>query len=904
MRIAVFSTLASGGAGIAAWRLTRALSDFGHECSFFVLESSGNPLQVPLLDNDDAFWVPSLFRQWSALTTPEVLSAHATELFSDTLTGLHVPSLLLKDIRDAELIHLHWVAGMLFSPALLSAVAGKKVIWTLHDENAFTGGCHYAGMCLNFKSRCCDCPLLRKPDQGDASARCFDLKKQLYPFLNPSFVAPSVWLAERAKPSALLRNFPVTVIPNSLSAESFQPARNKLALRRKLGLPDDAFIILSGSEHLSNPRKRASLLFEALDFLSEQSFDIPVVLMLYGHGQPPELAFPIHHFGYVADEAIMVDLYGAADIFVHTSLQDNLPLSLCEAQACGTPTLCFDVGGCSETMIPEKTGFLVVEATKQALAEKLGTIIKNRDSLEGMSKAARAFAAERFNPATVAAAYMELFENAQPAPGLKANDPIFSELLQNQIGSLASFLQESSKEFFDQLSDVNNWLNDINGRLNGTDNQLNEVYGRLSGTDNQLGEVYGRLSGTDNQLGEIYGRLSGIDNQLSGVYGRLSGTDNQLSEICGRLSGTDSQLSEVYDRLNGTDNQLSEVYGRLSGIDSQLGEVYDRLNGINNRFSEVDGRVGKIEAQLEEQRTQLEGCMEYINNFRWNLRHPFRWFFRKLKRVVTNSHVMPPTSGRKIKFSVITPSFNSGKTIEKAIESVLSQQYEQVEHIIVDGGSTDNTLSVLKKYPALRWVSEPDRGQVHALNKGISMATGDVIGFLNADDYYNADAFLNAAGAFDVNTMAVFGNVHVYQEATNQWWVNIPRTDFDSVIRHWEPQAFCVNPVGYFCRKEVCNDIPYREENGAKHDLAFLLELAFRYPDSIKKLDTIFGVFLCGADTQTTREQELSGYWVPENFAFIEEFLLTRPKDYQDKFRKDQLQGYDEREQRRRQVGM
>jgi glycosyltransferase involved in cell wall biosynthesis len=335
---------------------------------------------------------------------------------------------------------------MVFSPALLHALAGKKVIWTLHDENAFTGGCHYAGSCRSFQARCYNCPLLKRSGPDDASARCFRLKEQLYPLLNPSLVTPSAWLAEKVKASTLLGNYSVSAIPNPLNMEDFQPPQDRRALREKLGLPEDAFVILSGCEDLGNARKNIKALFEALALLSGRSPDVPVVIMLYGNGQPPDLAFPVHHFGYVADQAAMAELCGAADLFVHTALQDNLPLTLCEAQAYGTPTLSFAVGGCPETMLPGKTGFLVAETSARALAEKLREIIAARGNLAGMRTAARAFAEERFDPHAVAAAYTEVFEKTQAAPGLKSSEPLFAELVQNQIASLASFLHDANQE--------------------------------------------------------------------------------------------------------------------------------------------------------------------------------------------------------------------------------------------------------------------------------------------------------------------------------------------------------------------------------------------------------------------------------------------------------------------------
>jgi glycosyltransferase involved in cell wall biosynthesis len=98
--------------------------------------------------------------------------------------------------------------------------------------------------------------------------------------------------------------------------------------------------------------------------------------------------------------------------------------------------------------------------------------------------------------------------------------------------------------------------------------------------------------------------------------------------------------------------------------------------------------------------------------------------------------------------SVLTPSYNQGRYIEQAIVSVLQQGYPSVEHIVIDGGSTDSTISILKRYPHLKWVSEPDRGQADALNKGLGMATGEVVGWINSDDFYALGAFAHVREVF------------------------------------------------------------------------------------------------------------------------------------------------------------
>lgn len=100
------------------------------------------------------------------------------------------------------------------------------------------------------------------------------------------------------------------------------------------------------------------------------------------------------------------------------------------------------------------------------------------------------------------------------------------------------------------------------------------------------------------------------------------------------------------------------------------------------------------------------------------------------------------------RITIVTPCLNMGAFIEDAIRSVQGQNYPNFEHIIIDACSSDNTLEILKRYPHLRWVSEKDRGQSDALNKGFRMATGDIVGWLNADEYYLPGAFGVIAQAY------------------------------------------------------------------------------------------------------------------------------------------------------------
>jgi len=107
------------------------------------------------------------------------------------------------------------------------------------------------------------------------------------------------------------------------------------------------------------------------------------------------------------------------------------------------------------------------------------------------------------------------------------------------------------------------------------------------------------------------------------------------------------------------------------------------------------------------------------------------------------------------RITIITPSYNQGNFIEQTINSVLSQNYPDLEYIVMDGGSTDSTLEMLEKYDSrLFWISERDRGQSHAINKGLRMATGEIIAFLNSDDLYEPGALLKVGKFFAAHPAA------------------------------------------------------------------------------------------------------------------------------------------------------
>ncbi len=124
------------------------------------------------------------------------------------------------------------------------------------------------------------------------------------------------------------------------------------------------------------------------------------------------------------------------------------------------------------------------------------------------------------------------------------------------------------------------------------------------------------------------------------------------------------------------------------------------------------------------------------------------------------------------KISIITPSFNQGQYIEQTIQSIINQNYPNLEYIIIDGGSTDNTVEIIKKYESYisYWVSEKDEGQTDAINKGLEKSTGDIINWLNSDDYLAPNALHNIAASFkNAKIKCITTLVRNFDENGNEW---------------------------------------------------------------------------------------------------------------------------------------
>lgn len=206
-----------------------------------------------------------------------------------------------------------------------------------------------------------------------------------------------------------------------------------------------------------------------------------------------------------------------------------------------------------------------------------------------------------------------------------------------------------------------------------------------------------------------------------------------------------------------------------------------------------------------------------------------------------------------MKISIITVCYNSEQTIEDTIQSVLAQTYKNIEYIIVDGKSKDSTCTIINKYKdqISKFISEPDKGIYDAMNKGISLATGDVVGILNSDDIYADNLVLSRVAKSIKDLDAVYGNLN-YVSATNtdkifRRWVSKPYLEgmfFDG----WMPP----HPT-FYVKKSVYEKYgSYSLKLKSAADYEFMLRVIHKYKIQVKYIDSILIKMRVGGESNAS----------------------------------------------------
>ena len=346
-----------GGAAMGAYRLHRGLLRSGVQSEMLVLRKVTEDASVHRLSD--------LLNRWGRAQRRLAERRHQRRLSGvPRLTGSGHWSLNQFDYPIAEAINsfgsdiaqLHWV-GDNFVPTRQLNKIRAPLVWTLRDMWAFSGGCHYAGGCLNYRAGCGDCPQLRDRSANDISARVHAEKRSAWSKLPLTIVTISEWLADCARSSSILGDRRIEVIGNPIDPRVFKPL-DRAASRHAFNLPQEKKLILFGAiGGTSDRRKGFQYLAEALKKLGD---DGETELVLFGSARPEaiDVGLPAHQLGRFYDEVSLSALYSACDVYVLPTTQEALGKTLMEALACGRPCVAFEGTGPDDMLGHRLDGYL------------------------------------------------------------------------------------------------------------------------------------------------------------------------------------------------------------------------------------------------------------------------------------------------------------------------------------------------------------------------------------------------------------------------------------------------------------------------------------------------------------------------------------------------------------------
>ena len=404
MKILHLNTFDTGGAAVAAKRLHMALLNEDVESRMLFVKKAPNAIEETfeleartftlwdrlkiklkvLLKQPVGYWQNSEYHLEGQTSN--------TELFSFPFSDFDLT--LNQHIEWADVINLHWVPSM-WDYNLFQKLK-KPIVWTLHDMNPFTGGCHYSGDCRRFTEDCKNCPQLNGTRNPNLASVLLRYKREFTGLNSISYVALCNWMIVRLKGSSVFRNQKVHKIYNSLDASIFKSIDQKSA-RKDLGVPFDRKIVLFVSERTDNYRKGGYMLSKIIHELKEEN----IYFYSIGASEMPNIDDNLVQLGVIQDEKTMATVYNAADVLILPSSEDNLPNVMVEALSCGIPVVSFANGGMDEVIKSGENGLLVKEQTPEAMIKAVKayfssshkydkeSISKNAHSLFKASKQAK-----------------------------------------------------------------------------------------------------------------------------------------------------------------------------------------------------------------------------------------------------------------------------------------------------------------------------------------------------------------------------------------------------------------------------------------------------------------------------------------------------------------------------------
>ncbi len=398
----------SGGAARAANRLHRSLLEQGVNSQMLVQDKNSNDYTV-LCDTN-------IIKKSFNKIRP-ILDSIPVRLYKNKDKTLFSPSWLplsniVKKINqiNPDVVHLHWICGGMIKIEDMAKI-NAPIVWSLHDNWAFTGGCHIKWECEKYLDKCGSCPRLKSLKVNDLSHRIWKRKRKTFAKLdNLVIVGLSNWINSCSKSSALLKDKKHVQLPNSINTDVFKPIDQNMA-REIWNLPKDKKLILFGAMNATSDINKGFK--ELQDSISKLTINAnEVELVVFGSSKPVTsqgFGFKTHYLGYVYDDVSLTALFSAVDVMVVPSIQENLSNSIMESLSCSTPVVGFNIGGNSDMVVHKETGYLANPYDINDLASGIDWILGSKSYLR-IAQASREKILKEFDSVIVAQKYIDLYQ--------------------------------------------------------------------------------------------------------------------------------------------------------------------------------------------------------------------------------------------------------------------------------------------------------------------------------------------------------------------------------------------------------------------------------------------------------------------------------------------------------------
>ena len=386
----------TGGAGLVTQSIASAQVGLGHDVRVLTVVDSdlrSQPLRKPAIT--------------LAAAADECLASSGSEktLFSPLRGNLE--SLRDKEIRPDSIIHLHWMTGVLNQQSLRILLdAGRKMVWTLHDMNPFTGGCHHSHDCTEYLRECSSCPQARPLFQKVVS---INLSKKLltrnYP--NLRIVSPTSWLSDQAKLSSVFHQQDCSVIANPID-DAFFTQPTSLGSRENLAIGASDFLSIVIAKDLKDQNKNLGFILQALERASAL-VSRPLTLLLVGKngGSFTSSLVNVHWVGELT-AAQIAEVANVADCVLSASIAESAGMTIMECAARGIPSIALENGGTSSLITNGESGFLAKDM--ESFVRSVAALAQDNSLLAKFGQAAK-YKATSHKPGQIAKSYIELYKS-------------------------------------------------------------------------------------------------------------------------------------------------------------------------------------------------------------------------------------------------------------------------------------------------------------------------------------------------------------------------------------------------------------------------------------------------------------------------------------------------------------